>query len=51
MFLTYQTIHIFLEKENKIYFKVSSADITKTRLFKYIENFTTKKLKFSAEKL
>ena len=28
-----------------------SEDITKTRLFKYIESFTTKKWKFSDEKM
>ena len=34
-----------------IYYRVHFTIITKARLFKYIENFTTKKGKFSDRKM
>ena len=34
---------IYLELFKRFHFNSSAEDITKTRLFKYAENFTTKK--------
>ena len=56
--LTYRTNplslpHFIVHGDNKLpmFKKISEISITKTRLFKYIENFTMKKGKFSDKKI
>ena len=46
---TWYLLHIILLIKNSLHQKIHF--ITKTRLFKYMENFTSKKLKFSDKKL
>ena len=43
VFVMYQSKHWFYDNMNSIVWSESAVSITKTRLFKYIENFTVKK--------
>ena len=43
--------HVNYNWDNVFFFQLKAISITNTRLFKYIENFTSKKQKFSDKKI